>query len=180
MELLYVYNYERAVRRERVFRDHLDPFYVSDEHLLRYYRFPRLEIIDLIGKLEPDLKRKTNRSHSISVNTQVLVALRFYVSGTFQNVVGDSTGLSQSSVSRVITSVTACLSVLAGTDIRMPNSALQINKTKQKFGEINGFPHVIGAIDGTHIPIKAPSEDKPVYGSSGKNNSLSEPSSPTS
>ena len=152
MELVIAFNYDRALRRERVYRDHLDPLHVSDEHLLRYYRFPRQEIINLIAKLEPNLKRNTLRSHAIPVSTQILVALRFYASGTFQSVIADSTGLTQSSVSRIINEVTNYLSQMVITKIKMASGALQMNRTIQDFGNINGFPQVIG----THIPIKAP------------------------
>ena len=37
-------------------------------------------------------------------------------------------------------------------------------QTATKFAGIAGFPRVIGAIDGTHVPIKAPTGDRePVY-----------------
>ena len=47
MELIIAFNYDRALHRERVCRDHLEHWNTSDEHLLRYYR-----IINLIDKLE--------------------------------------------------------------------------------------------------------------------------------
>ena len=45
----------------------------------------------------------------------------------------------------------------------MPSGALQRANKKQEFGRFAGFPHVVGAIDGTHIPIKAPIEDEAIY-----------------
>lgn len=89
------YNHDQALRRERVYKDQLNPLEISDENLLRYYRFPRCEIIRLIEDLDPILKRNTVRSHAIPTCTQVLVTLRFYASGSFQSVLADSVGLTQ-------------------------------------------------------------------------------------
>ncbi len=40
----------------------------------------------------------------------------------------------------------------------MPLDAESVASGKEKFFRIAGFPHVIGCVDGTHIPIKAPSD----------------------
>lgn len=109
MELVVAEEYDRARRRERVFKDPLDPLHVCDNHLLRFYRFLRGEILRLCRELQHDIGRVTRRSHAIPTHTLLLVALRFYASGSFQSVVGDVTGLSQSSVSRVINKVSMAL-----------------------------------------------------------------------
>ena len=45
----------------------------------------------------------------------------------------------------------------------MPVRPIEIEQAKQRFYRLQQFPNVIGAIDCTHIPIKAPNEDKHVY-----------------
>ena len=52
-ELVTVYKYERALRRERLFKDPIDPLPVNNDHLLRYYRFPRHEILALVDGMRP-------------------------------------------------------------------------------------------------------------------------------
>lgn len=152
----------RALRRERVFRDPLDPLAVSDEHLLRYYRFPRRELQWLCDVLEPHIGPVTRRSHAVPCHTQVLVALRFYASGSFQSVLGDSSHLSQASVSRIIR-VTDVLYRKSLREIKMPRQPHEVRQTKEKFYRKRNFPGVIGAIDGTHIPITAPDVDEDIY-----------------
>lgn len=39
----------------------------------------------------------------------------------------------------------------------------EITATKRKFHRIANFPHVIGVVDGTQVPIAAPSQDEEVY-----------------
>ena len=155
MEFLWAMEHNR-LRRERVFRDRLNPLDVSDEHLLRYYRLPRQEILQLCDELEPQLARLTHRTSAIPVHTQVMLALRFFASGSFQSVLGDLTGLSQPSASKVIEDVTTALYNKARREIRMPASPQALITKKQEFYDLAGFPGVIGAIDCTHVPVKAP------------------------
>ncbi|KAG7172991.1 nuclease HARBI1-like 6, partial [Homarus americanus] len=57
--------------------------------------FPRREILRLCEELDQFLRQRTTRSRAVPTHTQALVALRFYASGTFQNVLGDTVGLTQ-------------------------------------------------------------------------------------
>jgi hypothetical protein len=110
----------QAAAVPRVFRDRLDPLNVSDNTLLRYYRFPRNVITELCDMLEPTLGRVTERCHPIPICTQVLVSLRFLASGTFQNVLADTVGVSQPTVSRIIHSFCAAIAAIAGQYIVYP------------------------------------------------------------
>ncbi|KAG0712129.1 putative nuclease HARBI1 [Chionoecetes opilio] len=92
VEYLFGLVFARALRRERRLRDRLDLLALSDRDLLENYRFPRHDLIELIQELEPALGRRTRRANAIPTQTQVLVALRFFASGSFQNIVGDIGG----------------------------------------------------------------------------------------
>ena len=98
MEVYIALAYDRAMRRERRFLDRLDPLALSDEELMRYYRFPRRELMLLIRELEPLLERRTRRVYPIPTHTQVLMTLRILASGSFQHVMGDVCGKFLSSV----------------------------------------------------------------------------------
>ncbi|KAJ8302567.1 hypothetical protein KUTeg_018963 [Tegillarca granosa] len=82
--------YRRALRRERVFRDRTNLLDIYDDVEL-YYRFclPRNRLINLINELGGELEHVTRRRRAIPVELQVIVALRFLSSGSFQNLVGD-------------------------------------------------------------------------------------------
>ena len=77
MDQLLAYEFNRAMKKELGFKDLLDPLHISDTELLKYYCFPRYELLDIIVMLEPDFKRDTNINHAIPVATQVLVEMRF-------------------------------------------------------------------------------------------------------
>jgi len=109
-----------------------------------------------------ELQRPTMRSHAFPVSLQVMVALRFYATGSFQLVNADVHRLSRSSVSNITRDVTQCLNRVSNQYIKMPTDQVELNTNMQGFHNIADFPNV-RAIDGTHIRIKSPSEDEHLY-----------------
>lgn len=62
------------------------------------------------------------RSHAVSAETKLYAALRFYAAGTFQHTVGDLSGISQSSVSRIVKQVSLAIAMLRDEFIYMPRN----------------------------------------------------------
>jgi hypothetical protein len=63
---------EAAFRRERVFRDRLNPLdYLRDFEIVERYRLPRHFIFEIIDLVRDDVDRPTARSHSIPATLQV-------------------------------------------------------------------------------------------------------------
>ncbi|XP_065941636.1 putative nuclease HARBI1 [Magallana gigas] len=91
------YNYIRRrnpnLHRERIFRDIDNPLdYLDDTDIICKYRLPRHNIIDLCGRFNRDLRRPTLRSRPLPVSLQVMVALRFYATGSFQAILAKCPG----------------------------------------------------------------------------------------
>ena len=149
--------------RERTFRQQeisLDEF--SDEELCRY-RFGRNSLEYLSEILENDLQPQTKRNHALTPTLQILVALRFYASGSFLQIIGDTLGLPKSSVSRIITDVSQALARKESEFILWPSRPEEIQEVKRGFFDKGGFPGVIGCVDGTHVRIQAPTENENDY-----------------
>ena len=67
------------------------PFDVYDDQQLRArYRFGQAGIRYLERLLGDDLRRSTDRNRPVSARMQILVALRFYATGHFLQVIGDT------------------------------------------------------------------------------------------
>ena len=82
--LVYVIN-ARALQRERIFRDRLNPLdSYGDKRMHTYYRFSRDGVMRVIDILEPHLRNVTQRSHAIDPLVQIFVALRFYATGVWR------------------------------------------------------------------------------------------------
>ena len=67
------------------------------------------------------------------------------------------------SVSRSVHTVSAILAVNSNRDIYFPRNHGAVISTREGFYNLAGFPKVLGAIDGSLVPIIAPSENEPVY-----------------
>ncbi|XP_033733615.1 putative nuclease HARBI1 [Pecten maximus] len=151
----------RAMRRERVFRErgnYLDKN--DDRYLNERYRMSRGAIVSIFEIIKDDLLTVTNRSHAIDPQIQLLIALRYYAKGGFLSETGDLHGVSRSSVSCITKRVTdGIIHHLRGM-ISFPADVLQL---KEGFYAIAHIPNVVGAIDGTLIPIIAPSADEHTY-----------------
>ncbi|KAG0445111.1 hypothetical protein HPB47_021497 [Ixodes persulcatus] len=113
---------QRALRRERLFRPRITVNDVPEHILERYYRLPKEAVLRLCDVVASTLRRPTKRSCALPVDVQVLVALRFYASGSFQSVVGEVGHLSQASTSRIVNNVSQALVLIAGEAICFPTT----------------------------------------------------------
>lgn len=155
-EDVFFENAIRLVPRPRIFRDRSNPFDLYNEAEFKCrYRFSRNTVMLLLNHIENNLVSITDRNHPIDPMNQLLIALRFYATGTFQNVVGDHINISKATVSRIIKKVTHNTALLKPLFLKMPSEE-EVTETKRKFYLVAGFPGVIGAIDYTHIRVQSP------------------------
>ncbi|CAC5411101.1 HARBI1 [Mytilus coruscus] len=135
---------------------------LSDRELRAQYRFGRAGLEFTTDIVRADIEHPTKRTKALSPEMQVLIALRYYATGSFMEVVGDKVGVDKSTVSRCITRVSTVLASKAGTFIKWPSEDRK-REIKNGFYENGGFPGVIGCIDGTHVRIQAPVQDEPSF-----------------
>uniref|UniRef100_A0A8W8HXN7 EGF-like domain-containing protein n=1 Tax=Magallana gigas TaxID=29159 RepID=A0A8W8HXN7_MAGGI len=120
----------RDLRRQRIFRDRQNPLDAyNDLEIIQRYRLDRQSIISIIDLIKDRLERPTQRSVSLPVSLQVFATLRFLGSGTQQRLIGDTLGISKSSVCRSIEDVTNALSASL-QNIKFPTSDIDVTRTK--------------------------------------------------
>ena len=154
----------RRKRKQREFRSigfTIDGY--TDEELRARYRFGKESIEYITDLLADNLRRKTNRNHPLSTLQQVLIALRFYASGSFLQVVGDTVGVNKSTVSRVVANVSRALVARQQEYVKWPRQQQELGSLKTAFYQRGRFPCVIGCVDGTHIRIQAPNKNENSY-----------------
>lgn len=143
--------------------DRFDVESVTDEFLLTSFGFPREFIYYLVDLLGESLMRRTQRSRAISPDVQILAALGFYTSGSFQSKMGDAIGISQASMSRCVTNVTKALIEHSTKIIAFTRDDSTKQLSKEEFLRVAGMPNVLGVIDCAHIAIKAPNAEDSCY-----------------
>ncbi|XP_068165142.1 putative nuclease HARBI1 isoform X2 [Antennarius striatus] len=143
--------------------DRFDLDSVSDEFLLTQFGFPREFILYLVELLREALSRRTQRSRAISPQVQVLAALGFYTSGSFQTSMGDTIGISQASMSRCVSNVTRALVEKAPHFITFNRDYSSREQSFQEFRRVAGFPGVLGVLDCVQVTIKAPNSEDASY-----------------
>ncbi|XP_036145512.1 putative nuclease HARBI1 [Monomorium pharaonis] len=122
---------------------------------------PKIAIQQLIEKLiifMPISKRVT----AIPPYLQIFTTIHFVASGSYQRRVGQDflSCMSQTSISVHCHNTIKALNDLMGQWIQFPISNRKKQQIKQEFFEKTGFPGVIGAIDGSHIAIFPPQNER--------------------
>jgi hypothetical protein len=115
-------------------------------------------------QIEDQLEYESDRNCSLTPMNQLLIALRFYATGTFQLVIGDLFKVHKSTACRAVHKVTACIGKLCSKFVKFPSSAHERRDIMNQFFQLSGLPGVIGAIDCTHVPIQSPGgQDAEIY-----------------
>ncbi|XP_077576059.1 putative nuclease HARBI1 isoform X1 [Stigmatopora nigra] len=143
--------------------DRFDVGSVSDDFLITQFGFPREFILYLVELLRESLCRRTQRSRAISPEVQVLAALGFYTSGSFQTSMGDTIGISQASMSRCVSNVTKALIEKAPQFITLNRNPVIQEQTSQEFQRVAGLMGVFGVLDCVQVAIKAPNSEDSTY-----------------
>lgn len=136
---------EKMFLHHKIFLDNC-----SDKELHSIYRFGRDSIEFLTEILENDLQQQTKRNHALSPTLQILVVLHFFVSSSFLQPIGDTVGLPNSSVSRMVKDVSLAVAQKQKKFILWPSPA-ELQVVKRGFYDKGGFPGVISCINGTHV-----------------------------
>ncbi|XP_067625524.1 putative nuclease HARBI1 [Eurosta solidaginis] len=97
-----------------------------------------------------------SRNNAMQPHQIFFIALRFYASGSFQQIVADLSGVSKASASRAITLVSYHLASLRPDFVKFPQTEQERLETQAAFKEKANFPRVIGAMDCTHVKINSP------------------------
>lgn len=168
--------YPNLVRKQRTYRHKECDLDIHDDHGLRQrYRFGRASINYITDLIKDKLDRPTQRNKSIPAVRQVMLALRFYASGSFVQLVADLQGYDKGTASRIIVDVTEALASLKDEFIKWPSKEEEWRQIHAGFYEMAAFPNVIGCVDGTQIRIQAPAtpdwyhqndQNRPTYESS--------------
>ena len=111
----------------------------------------------LCQELEPYLAREDTRfRQAINVRKRVAVALWRLATNADYRTIGHLFGISKGSVCVIVDEFCRIMSeIMLPSYIKIPTGE-DLDKVIETFNQKWGFPQCAGAVDGSHIPIKAP------------------------
>ncbi|KAJ8910262.1 hypothetical protein NQ315_004998 [Exocentrus adspersus] len=137
--------------------DHLN-FWDNVDFFSRF-RLTKNTVQNLVIQIQDEIQYPTRRNAALTPLQQILLTLRFYATGSFQNSVGDHSGVHQSTACKIIKRVTTTLCRLKPVYINLPEED-EIIAIQQGFFGMADFPRVLLVVDGTHIKIQSPGGDQ--------------------
>lgn len=125
--------------RPRVFRDRSNPLESLDDfEIYQRYRFRPDTIHFLVNGVLNQLETATKRNSPVPSLLQVLLFLRFVATGAHLRLIGDSLGISESSVGRSVKAVAAAIiAVFAQATLVFPVGEIA-TKVKEGFRRVAG------------------------------------------
>ncbi|XP_045111044.1 putative nuclease HARBI1 [Portunus trituberculatus] len=158
--------HQHRLRQRRNFQPRRDIFDQYDNaEFKRRFRVDRAGIVFVTDLVRPAIANLTKRSCAVSAEMKVALLLQYLATGKMQQCNADDFGLSQPTISRVISDT---LDALVHPDIilrfiHFPVNLQEVEGIKGEFAAIGELPNVVGVIDGTRIRITAPHEYEEVY-----------------
>ncbi|XP_017473642.1 PREDICTED: putative nuclease HARBI1 [Rhagoletis zephyria] len=147
----------RVIRKPRTYGAKANFFEEYDEYtFVKRFRLSKKSALYIFEKIQRKIRNYTQRNHALSPLEMLLLALRFYASGSFLITVADFCGVSTSTASRVVKRVSYAIAELSREYIKMPKSSAELEIVNRSFHRIANFPKVVGCIDCTHVKIQSP------------------------
>ena len=128
---------ELNIRPERVIRPRIDVLAFPENYLFERYRFTSESIIYIHNQIRPYISNITNRSHALTSQQILCVALRFFANGSFLYNVGDAEHLSKATVCRAVRKVCLAMKRLLPIFVVFPGHK-PVRAIKEEFHRIAG------------------------------------------
>ncbi|KAM7281551.1 putative nuclease HARBI1 isoform X1, partial [Ixodes scapularis] len=151
-----------------LYREHRDAFELPEEIFRKQYRLPKIVVRWLCDELleEPEVRRVRTSWTVMTVELQVLCALRFYGTGSFQGMVASDEHVArdQKTVGVAVRAVSVAIVRRLGVQrgwIHFPETPSERFDAEKGFRLLGRIPGVIGCVDGTIVSIVSPSKNDP-------------------
>ncbi|XP_019380091.1 PREDICTED: putative nuclease HARBI1 isoform X2 [Gavialis gangeticus] len=153
----------RQQAQARVYQPHQTFEGLSDRVCIQRYRLTADAMYHLCDLLRGSLGASQNTNFALSVPDKVSTALAILASGSFQRFAAQTTGVGQSTASRVLGQFLEALIPHTPDYITFPTDPSTQGQTMRDFLEIANIPQVLGAVDGTYVNIKKPAQDSHTF-----------------
>ena len=132
---------------------------MQDFEFKRHFRLTRSTFEWLCCEIIPLLRREITGPGVVGLawEQKIGASLWFLATGECFRSIGDRFGMGESTFSYALRDfINIIITKFLAEKIAFPNTELEVNEITSEFRRIGRIPNIIGAIDGSHIPIKAP------------------------
>ncbi|KAI4468171.1 hypothetical protein MML48_2g00005234 [Holotrichia oblita] len=129
---------------------------LSEWEFFKRFRLQKETVLQVLQEIDNQLEYPYDRNNAVAPIHQLLIALRYYATGSHLLSIADFCGVHISTACRIVKRISRVIAQLSHRYIQMPNTVEAQQRSKRLFFEVAAFPNVIGAIDGTHIRIQSP------------------------
>uniref|UniRef100_UPI00398F42D5 putative nuclease HARBI1 n=1 Tax=Pristiophorus japonicus TaxID=55135 RepID=UPI00398F42D5 len=158
--------YRAGARRpypQRVYRPQFSFLQLSDQLRLQRLRFRKEVLRELCNVWWQDVEPHTRLTTVLTIEAKVTIALNFYATGSFQSATADIANISQFSAHCSIRQVTDALYRRRVDYISFPMTRDKQVERQARFARIAEFPRVQGAINCTHVGLRAPQHRPKIF-----------------
>lgn len=150
------YNLQTNYRRPRKIKPRINYIEILDEvDFKNRFRISKNSFMILLERIENQIRQNTDCNDAIPPIIQLLVALRFYATGSYLQIIGDFCGISISSTQRIVYRVSCAIATLRQEFIKLPLLPEEIRQNEEEFYQTAKFIRAIGCMDCTHIKIQS-------------------------
>ena len=138
---------------------------VLPEEWVENFRMTKESFMSLCYELKPYIEKNVTRLRlPIPFRKRVAITIYYLVDEGRYRKTANAFGVSRSAVSVIVREVCHAISLYLGPKyIKMPTTYEDVLKAVEEFEKRFGFPQCLGAVDGTHVFIKRPSENPADY-----------------
>ena len=133
--------------------------HMQDFEFKRHFRLTRTTFEWICCEIIPLLRREITGSGVIGLawEQKIGASLWFLATGECFRSIGERFGMGESTFSYALRDfINVIITKFLAEKIAFPNAELEVNEITSGFRRIGRISNIIGAIDGSHVPIKAP------------------------
>lgn len=147
--------------------DEADPFRImSDKVFFEEFRFSKINAMDLIERLTPHMPTRADKGLNVPLHQRILIGLQWLGTGNYYWNLRGITGCSKTTARRCVWDTIKAISSadMVREWVSWP-SGENAKEHVAYFQEKYHLKNILGVVDGTHIPILAPTGDpfEPAY-----------------
>lgn len=139
---------------------------MSPDEWKKNLRISKEDFSLLVNMMKPYVKSRSSkvRGDVLSLEKRVAVTLHYLKDQGSMRMTANTFGIARCTVGQVVQEICTVLTKNLGPElIKFPQTKEEVSTATAAFLQRFGFPQVIGCVDGTHIPIKQPSENANDY-----------------